>query len=352
MSLGRMGLQAAAVAVGLWACAPASAQIFGGKKKAPDKPEAALDPTEIVARVNGEPITRDELARELIEMYGKTHLDEMISRRLVEQACRAHNVEVTPAELNAELDEFLKRNKLRKREFEEQILSRQGVTLQRYMRDTIWPKLALLKLVRAKGGVQATEEDLQKAWAANFGEKVEVRMLLIHERRRAEEIWKQIQDAPNPEEREKLFEDLARRFSIDEATRPYGGRAAPIGRNTTDPAIEEAAFRLQPGELSSILQTAGGHLLLYCVGKTPARENVTLDSPVDRAAAPNLPEEIRTYRDLFTKDVERKKLVMEVENCYLGLKKIAKIDNHLTGDFDVESVTGPRIDPSLDPTAN
>lgn len=352
MTCGRFPYPLAVLVLSIWALAPeANAQYAGAKRPAADSKVAEKPgPNEIVATVNGEPITRRQLADELIEIHGKQHLEDMIGRLLVDQACRAKKIEVTKTELYSELNDFLKRNKLRQKEFEDQILVRQGMTLQRYLRDQIWPKLALLKLVKADGGVQVTDEDLQKAWNANFGEKVECRMMVIHERRRAEEIWKQISDLPKKEDREKAFEDLAMRYSTDEATRPYGGRAAPIGRNTTDPRVEEAAFRLEPGELSAILQMPGGNLLMLCIQKTPAETKLTIDSPVDRSNAPNLPAEIKTYRDLFTKDIERKKLMVEMESYYKKLLK-GNIENHLTGDFRIDGATkGAANDPTLDPT--
>lgn len=326
---------------------PVNAQ-FGKGKKA--DPPASVTPNRVVAAVNGQEITREELAAELIEMYGKDHLETMIGRVLVQQSCQARNIEVTEKEIRAELDDFLRRNNLKLEEFKSQILAQQGVSLARYLRDQIWPKLALLKLV--KGSVEVTQEDLDKAFEANFGEKVQVRMLTVVERRKAEEIWKQVNDLQTPEEREKLFEDLARKFSTDEATRPYGGKAAPFGRNSTHKEIEDVAFRLQVGELSSILQAPGGHLLLLCVGHIPRQEGITLDSPVDRKQlGPNAPEDVKTYRDLFVKDIERKKLVGQVARYYDELEKSAKIENFLNGDFDPDGLTQPAGDPNVDPTA-
>lgn len=327
-----------------------SAPLYAQAGKAKTSDSTGLAPNRLVATVNGQEITREELAAELIEMYGRDHLETMIGRRLVRLACEARNIEVTEKEIRAELDEFLHKNNLKLEEFKAQILAQQGVSLSRYLRDQIWPKLALMKLV--KGSIEVTQEDLEKAFEANFGEKVQIRMLTVVELRKAEEFWKQISDVKTPEEREELFEDLARRYSTDEATRPYGGKAAPFGRNSTHKEIEDAAFRLQVGELSSILQTPGGHLLILCIGRIPRQEGVTLDTQIDKSKlGPNAPDDVKTYRDLFTKDVERKKLVTQVAKYYAEIEKQAVIQNFLNADFDPSRLTQPSQDSTADPTA-
>jgi len=37
-----------------------------------------------------------------------------------------------------------------------------------------------------------------------------------------------------------------------------------------DPAIETAAFALQPGQYSDVIQTQAGYIILYCVERDPA----------------------------------------------------------------------------------
>jgi hypothetical protein len=319
------------------------------KKKGSDAGPADAANDNIVAKVNGEPITRDQLASELIEMYGKEHLQSMIGRVLVQQQCKAAQVDVTEEDVRTELSQILERNKLKLSEFKQQVLASQNMTLGQYLRDQVWPRLALIRLVKNK--VTVSDEDIQKAFEANFGEKVDIRMMTVVERRKAEEVWKEVSDQKTLEDRAKVFEDIARRFSTDEATRPYGGKAAPLGRHTVNEQLEQAAFALQPGDLGSIMQIPGGHLLLLCVGRIPARTDVDLDSkvPVD-SPKPGEPE--MTYRELLTKDIEQKKVMQEVGVYYKKVEDEAKIENFLTGDFPVDAVAEPADNPAtIDPTA-
>ncbi len=99
------------------------------------------------------------------------------------------------------------------------------------------------------------------------------------------------------------------------------------------------------------MQIPGGHLLLLCVDRIPARTDVDLDSKVENSpSTPDAPE--MTYRDLLTKDIEQKKIMQEVGVYYKKVEDSAKIENFLTGDFEVDSVAGPASSPAtVDPTA-
>jgi peptidyl-prolyl cis-trans isomerase C len=71
------------------------------------------------------------------------------------------------------------------------------------------------------------------------------------------------------------FADLARAHSLDPATAALGGRLPPVTWGTFAPALEEAAYRLAPGEIAGPLAFGPGFVL------------VELDSAVTRAADPD-----------------------------------------------------------------
>src|SRR5215471_16765642 len=59
----------------------------------------------IVAYVNGQPISRQELADDLIARKGHQHIQLMINRRIIEQAAKNAGVTVTEAEVDAEVSQ-------------------------------------------------------------------------------------------------------------------------------------------------------------------------------------------------------------------------------------------------------
>jgi parvulin-like peptidyl-prolyl isomerase len=65
------------------------------------------------------------------------------------------------------------------------------------------------------------------------------------------------------------FEELARQNS-DDATRQWGGEMDPFGRGQQNRAFEDAAFALQPGELSAPVETPQGLHLIRLEERLPA----------------------------------------------------------------------------------
>lgn len=303
---------------------------FLGKKK---EPAPAASPTDRwndkVAEVNGEPILRSELADELIGTYGAKQVDLLINRKLIEQACKAKKINITREELDTELTATLKRLNLKREEFVKRVLADREMTLGQYMRDTIWPKVALKKLVADK--VVVSDEELQKAFTANFGEKVDVRMLVVRELKKAQDLWTKVDAEKDADKRLQLFEEMCKTYSIDEATKPFAGRCQPIGHYSTFGEIEQLAFSLRPSELSKIVTVQEGHLMLLCVAHIPARKDVTFTTPVDEKSK-------ETVREFLTNDLKEKKQRIEIANSFKTMHDGAKFQNYFKNEFEAETL--------------
>src|SRR5205823_5492373 len=68
---------------------------------------AGLPPTstlQVMAVVNGEQINRQELGRECIRRYGEEVLESMVNRQLISDACAQKGIQVTDADVSAEID--------------------------------------------------------------------------------------------------------------------------------------------------------------------------------------------------------------------------------------------------------
>ena len=68
-----------------------------------------VNPTDPIVMVNGQVITRQQLADECVARKGKEIPELMINRTLVEQALRAKKLEVTAAEIDQEIETVAKR---------------------------------------------------------------------------------------------------------------------------------------------------------------------------------------------------------------------------------------------------
>jgi hypothetical protein len=205
----------------------------------------------------------------------------------------------------------------------QQVVETQNVTVEQYVRDSVWPSAALKKLV--VDSVRVEETDIQKGFEANYGPRVKCRAIVLNQMRRAQEVWQMARENPTVDN----FGLLAEQYSIDTVSRTLRGEVPPIQRHKGQKALEDEAFSLQPGQLSGIVQIGDNYVILLCEGRTEPR-NI------------QLPE----VRDLIYADVYEKKLRMEMARHFERLQSEAQVDNFLAG-----TVKSPTLGKSVDEAA-
>ena len=265
----------------------ADAQIFGGRSAQADaKPQAAggtkdANPDalprperpkhDVMAVVNGEDIRREALAAACVDRFGEETLEGMVNKRLIEHHCRNRNIAVTDAELSAEIDRMAARFKIGRQQWLQMLEKERGINEQQYTRDILWPTLALRKL--AADQLQVSDQQVQEAYEAQFGESVKARLIVVATREEAEQLHRQLVANPND------FARLAMQKSQDINSASIGGLIQPIRHHVGDPGIERAVFALDPDQnpISPVIPVADQFAILKCEGKLPPRE-VPLDS--------------------------------------------------------------------------
>jgi len=268
----------------------------------------------VAATVNGLQITIDELAEACIERHGREVLEGTINRTLLEQACQKRKITITQAEIDAEITRAaaeslpLKDGKPDVAAWLKMVTEQQGVSVDVYCHDAVWPTIALKKLVG--NTVKVTAEDLQKGFEANYGPRVRCRAIVMNDLRRAQRVWEMARDNPTIE----YFGELAVEYSIEPGSRALRGEVPPIKKHGGQPVLEEQAFALKPGELSSIVQLGDQYVILFCEGYT---------KPVQ--------VEMAAVRDLMHKDIRDKKMRVAMAKYFHHLQDTATIDNLLTG---------------------
>ncbi|MCA9047531.1 MAG: peptidylprolyl isomerase [Planctomycetaceae bacterium] len=262
-----------------------------------------------VGRVNGQPITYEELAKECVDRYGRDVLENVINRTLIQQACADSGVTVTDAEVNQEIVHISKKFGLPVDQWERMLLAERGLTPLQYRRDVIWPMLALRKLAGKE--VNITREKMQEAYVDNYGPRVKARMLVLDNLRRAQEIWEKVKETPEE------FENFARDYSVEPNSRALGGTVPPIRRYSgAHEEIRKAAFRMKTeGEISGIIQVDHQYVILKYEGHTEPVEHDPKDV------------EAQLYEELKEREVQ-----VMVAQTFEKLKDGARIDNNLTGE--------------------
>jgi foldase protein PrsA len=195
-----------------------------------------VNPTDAIATINGEVITRQQLADECVARKGEEILETLIARRLIEQAMKSKNLEVTPAEVDQEIDRVAMRTAGVGREAWLRTLAKErGISPIQYARDIIYPALALRKLAAPR--VQVTDKDLAESFESQYGAKIRCRIIMVDKLRTAQEIWEELKKNPAG------FEKLAQERSIDIGSRSLGGLLAePISRHAYPRNVSSAAF--------------------------------------------------------------------------------------------------------------
>lgn len=264
--------------------------------------------TRYVARVGKEHISYEELADECINRHGKEILDNLINRKIIQQACDNLGIEVSVAEVNKAIDKQAKDLGLTSDQLLSMTEAERNISPMQFRRDIVWPMLALRKL--AGEDVKVTDEDLKKAFVRNYGERVIAKAIVLDNPRRAREVWEKAKESPED------FERLATEHSVDPSSKHLGGVVPPIQRYAGQDAVETAAFKLKKGEISPVIQVGLKHyIIIKCEGRT--------DPTV---------KDLSEVRDILINELKEEKIHMAVAKVFEKLKSEARVDNYVSGE--------------------
>lgn len=256
-------------------------------------------------------ISDDEVAQECVKRLGKEVLDNLINRATIQLACQARGVEVTPDEVKKEVVRIAAEFKIPTEQYLQMLQAERNIAPAQYQRDVIWPMLALRKLAGKE--ITATDEEIQKAFQREYGPRVKVRMILCDNLRRAQAAWSKAKEDPDN------FEKCVQEFSIDQTSKSLDGSVPPIPRHSGSPKIEEAAFKLKPGEISAVVQlddATSRYVILKCEGRT---------QPVVTSLDAEVQAELEDQ-------IKRQKTQEQVAIVFDSLKKETRVDNYYTGE--------------------
>jgi hypothetical protein len=259
-------------------------------------------PNEVVAYLWGKtPVTREELGEYLIARQGPEKIEFLVNRRIIEAECRAKNITASDEEVDRGLKEDLDMLHVDKAQFEKDVLSRWTKTLYEWREDVIRPRLMLTKL--CKDRVKYTEDEVKQCFEAHYGERLKCRAILWppDQAKYAMAEYARIRDSEDEFKRKAKNQPSSTLAS-------HGGEMPPFGRHAFgDENVERAAFQLQPGEVSPLIETPQGQLVIKLDERIPPDTSVTLEKK----------------RPEMSQEVFNKKLQVEMQVAFKKLRDVA-----------------------------
>ncbi|MCF6154118.1 MAG: hypothetical protein E3K36_02465 [Candidatus Brocadia sp.] len=241
-------------------------------KSAKNEPLVITDKN-IVAIVNGQKITRQDLYSLLIDTYGEDALDVLIRRTLIYQMAEKEGVNVTSSEveqklkilINSEIEGLMRTYRIKDKEDLEKELVKIGSSiaqleekLSRRMRKQAELEVVAEKLMAKT--ITVTNEELQRAYEKEYGEKIEASQIVFRTRREAEDALKKLKSGAD-------FATLARNESVDRVSAARGGKMQPFSPKDS---LGADVARLKVGELSDIIKTDYGYHIIKILDRKPA----------------------------------------------------------------------------------
>jgi peptidyl-prolyl cis-trans isomerase C len=309
-----------------WACetAPPASTAAAEPAEAPaqEAPQAAPLPKElpaVLARVNDETIQRWEVEAAVREIeilnvhpipsserdqFVRAVLDRIIGHHLVVQEARARNLRISDAEVEADVARMRKEFPS-DAAFNEALASFRTTPDQLRAQRRLSLEVAQFVRVTIAPTVSVTDAQVQAYYHDNlprFQEPDTVRAshILIQSqpgatseqkdasRARAVGILKQLRGGAD-------FAVLARQHSDDPASASDGGNLGVFARGQMDPAFEAAAFALEPGGLSDVVESGFGFHVIKVHERRAAHT-----APLDEARG--------AIRDLLAERLQQERL--------------------------------------------
>ena len=203
------------------------------------------------------------LDQSTIVSFKKNILDQLIDYELLYQQAQKEKVKISNDETNLEIDK-IKDNFSSPEEFDE-ALKANNITLVR-LKEDIKRQLTINKVLEeTRNQVSISDEELVEYYNENKEsffepEQVHARHILVETEEEANNLLLQLKEGLTD------FAELAKEKSIGPSA-PSGGDLGFFSRGQMVKEFEDAAFSLESGEISDVVQTQFGYHIIKCEEK-------------------------------------------------------------------------------------
>lgn len=210
---------------------------------------------EIVASTAYGDITKAGFYEQMKEIAGTTLLEQVVIDKIL-----TDQYEVSDEEIEAQLATY----KEMYGESFESALATNGYTEETF-KDTIRFQLLQQKAVE---DVEVTEEEIQTYYEQGKYE-LHTRHILVETEEEAKQLYEQISEGSN-------FETVAKESSQDSETAENGGDLDWLSVADMEATFADAAYALEPGEVSEPVESASGYEIIQLVEKREVEDYASL----------------------------------------------------------------------------
>jgi len=239
-------------------------------------PASAEMVNRIVATVDGDPITAHE-----VERYGEERrsrgiserdlLEAVITDKILEKEIASRKIAAKSEDVDRYVGEIMARNKLTEEQFKA-ALKQQGLTLEEY-RARIKTEMEKTQLLgqEIRTNVTVSDAEVERYYDSHKDEFATRSGVVVRDiffpfqqgmtQQDAIRLVEHAKDVKQMADNGQSFAELARRFSQGPGA-DKGGLLGSFKKGEMSPPLEQAAFALQPGEVSQpVVTPTGVHLL-------------------------------------------------------------------------------------------
>lgn len=220
---------------------------------------------DVVASVEGNPITKDQLYDVMVKQYGTNTISYLIDNKIVEHEAEKKKITISDKEKDEEMKTYIDANG-----GEEQFnsaLEQSGVT-KADIESEIVNYLKIVKLLESK--IEITDKEIESYFeenkeSYNEPEQVEASHILVEDEGTANEVKEKLAAGED-------FAALAKEYSTDTSNADNGGELGYFSKGEMAPEFEEAAFSMNKGDISDPVQTDYGFHIIKVTDKKAAKE--------------------------------------------------------------------------------
>jgi len=268
--------------------------LSAAQQPSPQPPVAsppAADPTKVVAYIYGTvPVTQEAFGKYLMDRGGADKLELFVNKLIIETEARKRNVTVTDLEMKAALDEDIAGVSaggaaVSRQDFVKIVLAKHDKTFYEWMEDIVRPRLLLQKMCYDRVKAKVTEAELKKQFDRRYGEQRLVQIIMYP----LGDPLKVIQEQYAKYRNDPVEFDSAARAQANPGLAASKGLIKPVTRHliAEDKIVEDTAFKLKKGEVSEVIQTRQGYIVMKMVEAIPAnaKADFAKERPVMEKAA-------------------------------------------------------------------